>query len=268
MDRSSFEASRERARQRELEGHPAPGDLAAYHAGRLTEERTGQIKDHLTVCEECALLLDSLVEFEQYRPEPLPSGEDPSAAAWLRFRDRLREEEAAAPAPEEEPRTVVQPLQRRRVPVWQRPAVAWGVAAVMAFCAVGLGIRNMTPPAPPAEQSGFEFRGYAALRGSDVKRGAEEEERVVVIVDPLVKAMDFEIPLQDPSPEASYEVVLRTGEQDESLWSGTKKESSEYLVIGVPRSVLAPGSYRFEVRKTEGNGSKALVGTYPFDVSP
>lgn len=143
MDRSSFEASRRaRAKQRELEGHPTPGDLAAYHAGRLTDPRKRQVQDHLAVCEDCAVLYDSLIEFEQFQPEPDASGADPSDAAWLRMRERLREEEAAeSPAPEEEPRTAVQPLQRRRVPVWQRPVVAWAVAAGLMLCVVGLGLR-------------------------------------------------------------------------------------------------------------------------------
>lgn len=145
MDRASFEASlRARARRRDVEGHPTPGELAAYHAGELTEEGEGQIQDHLTICEECARLLLSLSEFEQYRPEPEPAGGgDPSAAAWLRFRERLHEEkEAAAPAQEqEETRTAVLPLQRRRVPIWQRPLVAWAAAAVLALIVVGLEMR-------------------------------------------------------------------------------------------------------------------------------
>lgn len=271
MDRLSFEASlRARAKQREAEGHPAPGDLAAYHADRLTEERKAQIKDHLMVCEECARLLDSLIEFEQYRPEPDPPGEDPSAAAWLRLRERLREEEASeAVVQEEEPTAIVQPLQRRQVPVWEKPGVAWAVAAVMALCVVGLGIRSMTPPVPPAEQRGLGFRHYVALTGNDVKRGeAEEEEAQVVTIDPLVKEVDFEIPLDGPTPGATYEVALFAAEQDEPLLTGTKQESGEYLVVEVPRSILVPGEYRFEVRRNEGNKDRPWVGTLSFAVEP
>lgn len=272
MDRSSFEASRrERAKQREAEGHPTPGDLAAYHAGRLTEERSGQIKDHLVACEDCTLLYDSLIEFEQYRPEPDASGADPSDAAWLRMRERLREEEraeapASAPA-QEEPRTApVVPLQRRRVPMWQRPAVAWAVAAGLALCVVGLGIRSMTPPEPPAEQSEIGFRDYVPLRLLSAKRGNGEEEKTVVTIDPDVEAVDFEIPLTDPSPEATYEAALFRSEQEEPLWTRTKQESGEYLVVGVRRSVLVPGSYRFEVRKVQGNGDRTQVDSYSFNV--
>jgi hypothetical protein len=271
VDRSSFEASRrERAKQREVEGHLTPGDLAAYHAGRLTDERKGQIKDHLAVCEECALLYDSLIEFEQYRPEPDPSGEDPSAAAWLRFRERLREEEAAEEAPvQEETRTVVQPLQRRKVPVWQRPVVAWAVAAGLALCVVGLGIRSATPPEPPVErrEPGARQIIYLDLDGGDTLRGGEGGEEAPELPDPTVEEVVYEMALPAPLADATYRAEIFAAQQDsQPIWGTDRKDSDEYLTIGVPRDFLSPGEYHFRVHKIEGNGSRTLVGTYSFNV--
>lgn len=271
MDRLSFEASlRARAKQREAEGHPAPGDLAAYHADRLTDERRAQIKDHLMVCEECARLLDSLIEFEQYRPEPDPPGEDPSAAAWLRLRERLREEEASeAAVQEEEPTTIVQPLQRRRVPVWEKPGVAWAVAAVMALCVVGLGIRNMTPPVPPAERREPGARQVIYLYpDEDVRRGGGGVgEGAPELPDPTVDEVSYEMTLQDRLPDATYQAELFAVEQDDKpLLTVERKEPDKFLTIGIPRGFLPPGAYRFKVHRVEGNGSRTLVDTYSFNV--
>ena len=271
MDRSSFEASRRaRAKQRELEGHPAPGDLAAYHAGRLTEERERQIKGHLAVCQECALLYDSLIEFEQDRPEPSAAGEDPSAAAWLRMRERLREEAAAeASAAEEEPRSAVQPLQRRRVPVWQRPVVAWAVAAGLAVCVVGLGIRSATPPEPPVErrEPGARQIIYLDLDGGDTLRGGEGGEEAPELPDPTVEEVVYEMTLPAPLPDATYRAEIFAARQDsQPIWGTDRKDSDEYLTIGVPRGFLPPGEYYFRVHRIEGNGGRTLVGTYSFNV--
>lgn len=269
MDRSSFEASRRaRAKQRELEGHPAPGDLAAYHAGRLTEEKKRQVQNHLAVCEGCAVLYDTLIEFEQHPPESAASGEDQSAAAWLRFRERLREEEAAeAPAPAQEDENTlkaVMPLQRRRVPVLQRPGVAWAVAAMLALCVVGLGIRGMTPPEPPAERSESGLRQVIPLEEDGALRGGRE--RTEEPINPTVEEVVYELDL-DSIEEATYEADLLAATQAGKPLRTFKGQATKgYFAIGIERDFLSPGLYRFEVYRIEGNGNRTDVGTYSFKV--
>ncbi len=260
MDRSSFEASRrERAKQREAGGHPTPGDLAAYHAGRLTEERNGQIKDHLVVCEDCALLYDSLIEFEQYRPEPDASGEDPSAAAWQRFRERLREEEVAeAPAPaeeEENTRTVVMPLQRRQVPLWQRPVVAWSVAAGLALCVVGMGIRvgSLQQLLRPRFEPVAEFQG--TVRGEESGIETLSGSGLLYLV-PETFLTEYEIEI---SPRVGEDVVV-------GPLLGVPDRNGA-LALYLPPSSLPDGEYKARIFGVQ-NGQRRLLQEHLFQISP
>lgn len=262
MDRSSFEASRRaRAKQRELEGHPTPGDLAAYHAGRLTDPRKRQVQDHLAVCEDCAVLYDSLIEFEQFQPEPDASGADPSDAAWLRMRERLREEEAAeAPVPEEEPRTAVQPLQRRRVPVWQRPVVAWAVAAGLMMCVVGLGLRVGSLQEEVRESSRLRLVSDAEPLEENQERGEEAPEVASISGEGILVLS----PPVDP-PFDEYEVELAPASGGSPLASLRGPAPRGYLNVLLPPGSLPTGEYLANIYGIEGNQRQSLK-KYRFEV--
>jgi hypothetical protein len=270
VDKPSFEASlRALARRRAQEPHPEPSELAAYHAGELTEDQDEKIQDHLTICEECARLLLGLGEYSRFQPskDADTAAADQSAAAWQRFQARLREEGPAKATRTEAPAAPVVPLQRRRTPLVQRPGFAWAVAAVLALCVVGLGIRNASLPEQPAEQREPGARQVIYLDpDGDVQRGGEGGG-ASELPDPTVEEVVYEMPLQDPRPGATYEAEIFAVEQDDQPRRTIRiNESDEYLAIGIPRGSLAPGAYRFRVHRIEGNGSKTLVGTYSFDV--
>lgn len=268
MDKPSFEASlRALARRRAQESHPEPSELAAYHAGELTEDQEEKIQDHLTFCEECARLLLGFSEYSRFQPakDTDAAADDQSAAAWQRFQARLREEEGPVTAREEVPSAPVVPLQRRRTSLWQRPGVAWAVAAGLAVCVVGLAIQDFPPPQPPVERSEPRFSGNNGnvisleLNGEEgVHRGGAAEPAPAI--DPSAPILEYEIRLPGADPEARYEVELLDTE-DTPLWTGTSTPSDGYLGIEFGRSYLPAGSYRFRIHKNEGNENRTLVGT-------
>jgi hypothetical protein len=153
LDKPSFEESLRELAARRLaaEGHPTPEDLAAYQSGELAMDQRERIKDHLAICEDCSRLLLDLAEFERFEParESIAPVDARAEASWQRLRERLKEEAGERDEVEREEEhadeavPILKPFPaRRRVPVWRRPALPWALAAGLALCVAGLGMRS------------------------------------------------------------------------------------------------------------------------------
>jgi hypothetical protein len=118
------------------EEHPSIETLSAYGTGRLSEEESEQIQDHLILCRECSGLVLSLKELLRAQistPESSPAVAD--------FAARRREMEKPATPVERRPRSAVP---------------AYALAALFALATTGLGFyshslrsRLMAPVANP-----------------------------------------------------------------------------------------------------------------------
>ena len=116
--RAAIQESADAAR-RNLGAHPSQEELIAYHQRNLAPEEDDRVRDHLVACSECRgalLCFDDLL-----RPSPAaepPFSEIELAAAWRRFRERLRP----------------------RVPWWLRAAAAVLLvgAAALSYWSIGL----------------------------------------------------------------------------------------------------------------------------------
>lgn len=105
------------SRRRSLTSHPAPEELAAYHAGELAPEAEPALLDHLAVCRDCSDLLLHLAGFADLEP---PAGvaeltDEQVENDWQQLRFRMRSENQQQQQPEKPP-----PAMPGAVPI--RPA--------------------------------------------------------------------------------------------------------------------------------------------------
>jgi hypothetical protein len=266
VDKPSFEEALRvlAARRPRGEDHPTLQELVAYRAGELSAEGDDRIQEHLTQCRECAQLLLDLAEFEQFPPPPEEMGPVDARAetAWQRLRSRLREEEE----PEEEA-PVLQHRSRPRVALWRRPAIPWALAAGLALCVMGLGLRVGSLASRLAELSKPQAVRVVTLESEeDTRRSGGDEPAPVhagegVFYDLLLSA-DPEAPTY---PLYQVEIVSASGRAEPVL--AGRQPADEGTLRVVLLSAPEAGDYLFEVSGIEGE-QETPVGRYPFTILP
>lgn len=265
VDKPSFEESLRAlsARRRSHEGHPTAEELVAYRAGELSPEEDDRIKEHLTQCHDCARLLLDLAEFEELPPPPEEIGpvDARAEASWQRLRSRLREEEGEAEAPP----PMILP-RRTRVPVWQKPALPWALAAGLALCVMGLGWRAATLQKQVGDLSGPRVdvpildlypESELTTRGGDGEAEPVGGSPVLIINLPQ-DAPAFEVYEMEVVPAAGGDplfVPQRGPAQDGSL------------TLQLPPASAPAGSYAVQLYGLTG-GRRQLLDRYLFEISP
>lgn len=265
MDKPPFEESLRAlaARRRSGEDHPAPEELVAYRAGDLTAEEDDRIQEHLTQCRDCARLLLDLDEFEQLTPPPDELGpvDARAEASWQRLRSRLRDEDE-----DEEP-----PILRHRpspqVPLWRKPVVPWALAAGLAVCVLGMGLRVGSLGRQISDLNRPQaVRTVTLASEEEITRGSGEEAPPVYAGEgvsyDLVLSSD---PAAPTYPLYKVEIVPATGTA-KSVSAGRQPASEGFLRVVLPSAPEA-GDYVFEVSGIAGERETA-VGRYPFKVLP
>ena len=278
MDKPSFEESLRAlaARRPRGEDHPTLQELVAYRAGELSPEGDDRIQEHLTQCRDCAQLLLDLAEFEQFPqpPEEMGPVDARAEASWQRLRARLREgeegrveEEARVKETEEAaaPPAVLFP-RRTRVPLWQRPALPWALAAGLALCSVGFWQHSGRQERRIEELSRPQTVRVIPLEAEDNgSRGASEERPVHA-----GEGVAYALPLSsDPSapvyPLYAVEIVP-AADGTKPIPAGRHQADDGILRI-VLRSAPEAGDYYFQVSGIE-DGRETPVGRYHFKVLP
>jgi hypothetical protein len=262
VDKPSFEESLRAlaARRRGGENHPPPEDLVAYRAGDLTAEEDDRIQEHLTQCRECARLLLDLDEFEQLTPPPADLGpvDARAEASWQRLRSRLRDEEE----PEEEP-PILRHRPRPRVPLWRNPAVPWALAAGLALCVVGLGLRTANLQQTVRKMSEPEINlAVVDLYGDSERttRGEAPPEEKLSGGSVLI----LNLP-EGSSSFKDYEVELVPAAKHPSFEPQRGQAQDGVLTYRLPLSA-PPGSYSVHLYGLGGD-RRQLLDRYSFKIS-
>lgn len=271
--------------RRDLGPHPTPEQLAAYHAGELPEDEVEKIQDHLALCHECAELLLDLADFEDPAPPAAIPGltEADVDAAWQDLKARLAGQPAperpavpaeitastkpAEPVPKPPPENVV-PLQRKDSggPSWK---IGYGLAAMFAIAAVGLGIWAGALQRQVRETGGPQVAtALVSLDPKDQGTRSGDETRPSV-QNPLSVTLYL-----DRVPDApSYQVeILPDEDSAKPLWkSGSIKapldQDSDFLTVTLRGGFLNPGSYLFRVRNLGGDADGRTTD-FSFKTSP
>lgn len=235
---------------KESDSHLAVDELAAYHAGELSEAEEALVQDHLVGCSECARML---LDLDALRHGADPDEEAPEAekeAFWQSLRPQLAQP-APAPAPLPFP-------PRRRVQIFQ------ALAAILAVAVIGLGIQNaslrqtvggLSQPdlgAPVRDLSATESRGGSAP--------------AVVTLAPDDRSFTLILAPADPRDFSDYEVVLeRNGEGE--IWRGRGLAKNRYGTFSLilARRMTDAGDYTLRLFGIEET-AKQNAGEYHFRI--
>lgn len=224
-------------------GHPDLDRLAAYHEGELPEAEAERVREHLSLCRECADLLLDWRDFARGEPAGAASA---TAAAWERDRERVREG------------------VRRRVGVAPRraPITPWVVAAAASVACVILAALWWQARSELGEPRQVEIASVVP-EGSSVLRGREDEAEILagpgsrpVVLLNLAELPDFpryEARIVPPAGEEAASVLELSPRPGEpfTVQLGRDPEPGEYRVVlfgvdgGDPQEIAA---YRFRVQ--------------------
>lgn len=267
-----------------LGSHPDTETWVAYHGGELPQAQAEGLRDHLTVCPECADLLLDLDAFPQLEPR---IGEDENAEKrydeiaaqdWRAIQARVGESRPQDPPSRStvshEPRAAPATEGRPGPPRFLSSALAASVlvALALSFWVVSLSRRLADPP-PRGDSAVFDLVPVdLALRGGatqeEVIAFAPWMEEVVLLLNVgNVGDVGNVSNVGDAPPYPSYRVTLlaipnQGGAQAESeaeVWTGDGLHLSPQGTVNVtlPRPWLRPGSYRIEL--SGGTGEEAQV---------
>lgn len=230
-----------RKEMRERYSEPPDGDLLeAYEAGRLMPAERERVEEWLAAYPEVAAALAAPFPADdpEHGDEAWLSPEQ-FDADWAAIRRRV-------PLPQPEP------LPFRRVADIVAYAAAIGFAALFIWSQVELrrarGPRINTVTAAPIQLESEATRG-GERTAYTLPAGADEY--------PLL------LPLLNASSYSDYrlELLSLTGGPERTIWSGAglRPLRNDALSVVVPRSFLAPGTYRLVVTGIGSSGSKPLA---------
>jgi hypothetical protein len=232
--------------RRGLADHPDPVTLLDYHERRLPEAEADRVQEHLARCPECAQAVLDFAAFPDLEPPTEEHRLTPAdvQSRWRELRARLEAE---------------------RRPVWQRHQVLLPLAAGLFVAVVGLGVwagalreRVERLEGPRGDVYAVSLRPESAgLRGGEVQEIPTWAGRVPVYLSLATAEADY----------PSYEVDLLT-ESGRGIVTGipVRRGPGGPFGLELPRSLLPPGEYRFELFGVQGAAREEL-GRYPLVVT-
>lgn len=242
-------------KRRSLGKHPEIEELTAYRQGDLGASAVEEIRDHLTLCEECSDLLLDLASFTELEPPSEDYRLSPQDVADQKAEllARVSAEEASGgkvltftPRPE----SVVTTREVRVIPGWYH-----GVAAALLAAAVGLGFWvAMLKGAPKPSSSGINLAQVnlapSGLRGGPAEEVASLDEDLFMLLD-----------LYDKTPSENYRVEIYADKVEKSLWSreGFKLHEGAYLTMLFPREIPLAQRYKIQVYGLRGAAPELLA---------
>lgn len=206
----------EDGRQRaDPEDHPSIETLSAYGTGRLSEEESDRVQDHLVACRECSALVLSLKEI-------------------------LR-----APGAESVPAAPIVPFGARKPPS-RSVLPAYALAAVFALATVGLALYNQSLRARLLEPEA----NPPIVTLSDTERGSSREPVKVVQGEERRLFFALGTPMGDRSTDYAVEIRTREGKV-RSRVTGLVPQG-DILTFGLSSEQLRSGSYDVVLMHPDG----------------
>jgi hypothetical protein len=258
-----------RSAARQLDEHPSPETLAAYHEGELADAEAERLRDHLALCPDCAELLLDLGGFADLAPpagvRDLTDGE--VETAWRALRPRL-DEGREAPSASNLVRLPSPPSVARP----SRAAASWRWALAASWLAVvGLSLwvvalhreiaRGAGAAAPVADVA---VAGLSPA-GGDSTRGREEPRQPVLSAS---RGLVLQLVAAGLPDHAGYTVEIQeAGTTGRVVWSGRAERDpmeKDFTVV-LPPGFLRPGRYQVHLYGTEA-GARRRMADFAFQV--
>lgn len=243
--------------------HPSAETLLAYHDDELSEAEARDVREHLSLCRECAETVVDLANFPDVEPrdEAFRLSTEEKEVHWQELLGRIEERGGFE---EDLVRTKTSPTTGPPTTRW-RPYL---MAAVLAVATLGLGWwiaqlqqAPLPGPAPEANLAVIELAplGVSVLRGEDAHELPESISSLVV----LLALPDLQ-PLEDAAV-----VVRKQGPEGEVVWrrSGLVRTPTGHFSVRLPREMLPPGTYHLTLTGTT-EGDEELLAEYELEIAP
>ena len=216
--------------------HPDLETWIAYHEGRLDEQRSAELQDHLVSCRECIDLLLDLDAFEAAEakpPAPAPVSFEKEALWRTVAAGFAAEDRAAQPSP---------PAP------WYR---SFALAAALMVAVLGLsalGLHQRTELGDLRRQIAQE-RLAPNMAIHDLLPGAHRSRSSGVTFEVPAEASHFTLilNLERDARAEEYRVLFRGLERDPTLQVGGLKPVDSTLTLGLSRQLLPAGEYDVEL---------------------
>jgi hypothetical protein len=244
---------RDALKEMDLDAHPDPERLAAYHAGELSPEEEGRVQDHLALCRECAALL---LDLDGLADPGFGAGADLSGkeAVWQRLREEIGKEEI--------PSAPVVPFRR---PVRSSPRWLQALAASLLVATLGLSLWVASLKRTVAELSGTQTAAVLHL-DAETTRGEGGLPLPAVSSDAGVITLILNGAGQRRYERYRFEIVRADGGKPGGGPIERDPDSyDEFKPIALARRELGPGDYRVRLYGRSG-GREEPVQEYAFRV--
>lgn len=214
---------------RDLGPHPETDKLIAYYEESLPNDSMERVRDHLTLCPECAGRLLDLDGFHDHEASPDDTPDAEAETAWRELAPRLREEEPKASLvrfPEKVP----------------PPVLPWALAAALLLALLGAGARmaNLQHQVGDLQKPQAEAVVAHLKPVDDSTRSAEGpppafSRSITVVLVPPPRGW-----------QSAVDVEMReAGASGPPLWaSPVKPDDKGDLIVTLPPRSVRPGTYR------------------------
>jgi len=254
-----FLTDRER---RLLADHPAPLELAAYHAGEMSPEAEARLREHLALCRDCSDLLLDLAGVKKLTPPPgVPELTDEEVEEdWQAVRAKLGEGTTKEPAKVAEV-VPIRPAALRPVDLegkllfWKRLAAA----AIISMAGLSFWLLASGQPRESRDPQPSVFDQAAQTRGT-----SDSSNRMSIL-------QDGEFRFYSREPYVWYKGEI--SEQGEVVWDTDTTSVAPMasdpelisIVYAVPGGSLKPGKYVARLYGVK-EGTWDRIGTLDFEV--
>lgn len=236
-------------RRRPLGNHPAPGELAAYHANELSPEEDDRVREHIAGCRECAdLVLDLQAFHDAAKEEPSGVVDLEQAAAWRELRKRMEPEPGKTP---------LVPSRSVSPGFFASAQGGYSIAAALLVAVVGLAAWNVSLVRESREPRGIPMvRTFVDV--DSLRAGGELPEPPLVLPAPIILSLPTE------APDLLYRVdfVPEGGRHSERSLEVSAQGTD--LPILLPEGALPPGRYDVRV----AGPSPSPVWVYKITIDP
>ena len=227
--------------------HPPPAELIAYHAGELSAADEARLQAHFALCPECTAAVLDLASFP--RIELRPGATEPLAEMlpdWQSVRASWQESEVEPPA-----RSAGRPPARR-----ERLVLALAAGLFLALLGMSYRLHVVERRSPEAELARGDLPLFTlTAEGASRSRG---EERLSISGDRF-SLMLF---LANPGSYRKYSLAAFSARDKTVVWRLDRLQPTSagtFLVVGLSRRELPPGSYTLRLYGDEVAGPKLLA---------
>jgi len=239
--------------------HPSTSSLLAYHRGETSPGEAATIREHLSLCTECAAVVLDATDFFSDDEEDEDYGSADLDGSWEKLRKDLGK---GTNSPPSRPPVLPLPLAPPKRPLFRSLGFAYSLAAAFAALSISLIVLRGSTPPPKLQTIPQTNVGLYDLTSATVERGEGAGAKVIQFRSPGDSAFLILNPaLESPLPRHGVRIRRADGMV---AWRSEDlvPQDSGGFHLSLPAGALPAGIYSIELYGI-GKGREIPLGTYP-----